>query len=48
MRLAAEKTRPTKTPAELLDDLARAGVPQFANEMRAIISTSQPASDKPE
>lgn len=48
MRLAAEKTRPTKTPAELLDDLARAGVPQFANEMRAIISPSQPASDKPE
>lgn len=36
IRLAAEKTRPTKTPAELLDDLARAGVPQFADEMRVI------------
>jgi hypothetical protein len=35
VRLAAERTRPPKTPHDLVDDLANAGVPRFADAVRA-------------
>ncbi|MBK9179795.1 MAG: PIN domain-containing protein [Acidimicrobiales bacterium] len=37
IRLAAEKTRPTKTPHDLLDDLEHAGVPRFAGLVRRLL-----------
>lgn len=33
-RVAAEKTRPPKTPTDLADDLSHAGVPRFAVKVR--------------
>ena len=38
IRLADEKTRPPKTPADLLDDLERAGVPRFAKRVRITVA----------
>jgi predicted nucleic acid-binding protein len=38
VRLAAEKRRPPKTPQDLLDDLASAGVPRFADRVRAVLA----------
>lgn len=35
VRLAGEKKRPPKSPADLLDDLTRAGVPRFATRLIA-------------
>lgn len=35
IRLSGEKRRPPKTPDDLLDDLAHAGVPRFAAKLRA-------------
>lgn len=37
VRLAAEKRRPPKTPGDLADDLAKAGVPSFAERIRGAI-----------
>jgi hypothetical protein len=36
--LAGEKRRPPKTPQDLLDDLASAGVPGFADKVRAMLT----------
>jgi hypothetical protein len=38
IRLAGEKRRPPKTPQDLLDDLAGAAVPRFAEKVRAVLS----------
>jgi hypothetical protein len=38
VRLAGEKRRPPKTPHDLLDDLASAGVPRFADRVRAVLA----------
>jgi predicted nucleic acid-binding protein len=38
VRLAGEKRRPPKTPRDLLDDLAGAGVPGFADKVRAVLT----------
>jgi len=38
VRLAVEKTRPPKTPHDLVDDLAHAGVPRFATEVRDLLA----------
>lgn len=40
VRLAAERRRPPKTPGELVDDLAHAGVPRFAEKMRAVLANT--------
>lgn len=37
VRLAAEKRRPPKTPSDLANDLAKAGVPAFAERLRAVL-----------
>ena len=37
VRLAAEKSRPPKTPYDLADDLERAGVPRFAVMIRPLL-----------
>lgn len=39
VRLAAEKSRPPKTPHDLADDLERAGVPRFAVMIRPRLPT---------
>src|ERR687891_2002460 len=38
VRLAGEKRRPPKTPQDLLNDLAAAGVPHFAAKVRAMLA----------
>jgi hypothetical protein len=38
IRLASEKRRPPKTPQNLLDDLAGAAVPGFADKARAVLT----------
>lgn len=40
VRLAAEKSKPTKTPHGMLEDLAHAGVPRFAEAIRPLLPTS--------
>ncbi len=40
VRLASEKVRPTKTPQDLVDDLAHAGVPRFAGMVRPMLPAS--------
>lgn len=37
IRLASEKRRPPKTPADLANDLAKAGVPSFADRLRIVL-----------
>ena len=37
VRLASEKRRPPKTPHDLADDLAKAGVPSFVASLRTIL-----------
>jgi predicted nucleic acid-binding protein len=37
VRLAGEKRRPPRTPTDLANDLAKAGVPNFANRLRTIL-----------
>lgn len=37
IRLAGEKRRPPKTPSDLANDLAKAGVPLFAERLRPIL-----------
>jgi hypothetical protein len=37
IRLASEKRRPPKTPADLANDLAKSGVPSFADRLRTIL-----------
>lgn len=39
VRLAAEKSRPAQTPHDLLDDLAHAGAPRFAETTRFLPPT---------
>jgi hypothetical protein len=38
VQLAGEKRRPPKTPLDLLEDLERAGVPRFADAIRAVLA----------
>ena len=38
VRLAAEKQRPPKTPADLLDSLQHAGVPRFSDKVRVLLA----------
>jgi hypothetical protein len=38
VRLAAEKQRPPKSPADLLADLDAAGVPNFAAKVRTLVA----------
>jgi PIN domain-containing protein len=38
VRLAGEKERLPKTPHQLLDDLGHAGVPRFADKIRAVLT----------
>lgn len=40
-RLAGEKRRPPRTPLDLLDALAGAGVPSFAERMRVLLATDE-------
>jgi predicted nucleic acid-binding protein len=45
VRMAGEKRRPPRTPTDLTNDLARAGVPNFAERLRAVLGQAgEPAS----
>lgn len=37
IRLASEKRRPPRTPADLTNNLAKAGVPNFADRLRTVL-----------